>query len=321
MAALLLGACTPHDVASSSQGGTTPRAAAAGSPEVRGVRPHRLRIGDSELDVGFDPAELELDARELLAWIERCARAVESFYGGFPVRSLTVQLHAVDGVGVRGGRALPTDPPRIDISVGRHSSARHLALNWSMTHEMVHLAFPNVASKHHWIEEGLASYVEPMARARVGWLTEEQVWEEWLTNMHHGLPEPGDQGLDGTDSWGRTYWGGALFCLLADVEIRKRTHNRRELRDALRAIARQGNISQRWPLERALALGDRATGTRVLADLYAAMKDEPVPVDLGALWRELGVVQERGQIRYVGGAPLAAMRETFVLGIAPPTAE
>jgi hypothetical protein len=316
-APVLLGACTPHDVSSRSQDATLPRAAAA-SVEVSGVRAHRLRIGESEIDVSFDPAEL--DARELMAWIERCARAVEAFYGAFPVRSLAVRLHAVEGRGVRGGRALPTDPPRIDISVGRRSSARHLALNWSMTHEMVHLAFPNVASKHHWLEEGLASYVEPIARARVGWLTEEDVWEEWLTNMHHGLPEPGDRGLDGTDSWGRTYWGGALFCLLADVEIRKRTNNRRELGDALRAIARQGNISQRWPIERALRVGDEATGTTVLEELYEEMKDEAVPVELDELWRELGVEHRAGEIRYEAGAPLAAIRETFVLGVAPPPA-
>lgn len=316
--ALLPGACMPHDVSPHLHGATAHRAAAAEPVEVPAAHSHRLRIGETELDVSFEPAELELDARELLAWIERCARAVESFYGAFPVRSLAVQLHAVEGRGVRGGRALPTDPPRIEISVGRRSSARHLELNWSMVHEMVHLAFPNVPSKHHWIEEGLASYVEPIARARVGWLTEEAVWEEWLTNMHHGLPEPGDGGLDGADSWGRTYWGGALFCLLADVEIRKRTNNRRELRDALRAIALEGDISHRWPLERALAVGDRATGTTVLEDLYRAMKDEPMPVDLDALWRELGVAMEGGEIRYAAGAPLAAIRETFVLGMAGP---
>ena len=41
-----------------------------------------------------------------------------------------------------------------------------------------------------------------------------------------GLPEPGDEGLDYTHTWGRTYWGGATFCLLADVRIRRETHNR-----------------------------------------------------------------------------------------------
>ena len=37
-----------------------------------------------------------------------------------------------------------------------------------MTHEMVHLAFPSVAREHHWIEEGITTYVEPIARAETG---------------------------------------------------------------------------------------------------------------------------------------------------------
>ena len=41
--------------------------------------------------------------------------------------------------------------------------------------------------------------------------------------MPKGLPQAGDQGLDNTGTWGREYWGGAMFCLLADIEIRKAT--------------------------------------------------------------------------------------------------
>lgn len=286
----------------------------ANGAEGRGRGAHELRIGESRIEVRFEPAAFELEATELLAWIERCARAVEAYYGVFPVPRLSVHLRAVAGQGLRGGRALPTTPPQIHMSVGRRSTPGQLWRNWSMTHEMVHLAFPDVGRRHHWIEEGLASYVEPIARARLGWITEEAVWREWLGNMHKGLPEPGDGGLDGSSSWGRTYWGGALYCLLADLEIRKRTGHRRELRDALRAIARQANISQRGSLLGALAVGDGATGTTVLQDLYRVMKDEPVSVDLDALWRELGVRVERGEIRYADGAPLAELREAFVLG-------
>ena len=36
--------------------------------------------------------------------------------------------------------------------------------------------------------------------------------------------------------WAMTYWGGALFCLLADVEIREKTGNARAHDDALPAI-------------------------------------------------------------------------------------
>jgi hypothetical protein len=278
------------------------------------VRRHDLRIGQSTIAVTFDPLAFELDAVELMGWIERCARAVEAYYGVFPVPSLAVRMRSFPGRGIRGGRAIASSPPRIEITVGSRASPRHLGRNWSMTHEMVHLAFPNVATKHLWIEEGLASYVEPIARARVGWLTEADVWKEWLDNMHQGLPEAGDAGLDNTATWGRTYWGGALFCLLADIEIRKRTSGRHELRDALRAIVARATISDSWRLEQALRVGDEATRTTVLQDLYGAMKDAPVAVDLDALWRELGVSQERGQIRYSDTAPLAAIRKGLVLG-------
>lgn len=81
--------------------------------------------------------------------------------------------------------------------------------------------------------------MEPIARAQVGRLTAEQVWGGMVDGMAQGLPAPGDQGLDNTHTWGRTYWGGAIFCLLADIEIRKRTGNAKSLRDALRAIDRR----------------------------------------------------------------------------------
>ena len=85
------------------------------------------------------------------------------------------------------------------------------------------------------MEEGLATYVEPLGRARTGLIAVEQVWSELLDGLPKGLPGAGDRGLDRTPTWGRTYWGGALFWFLADVEIRRRTSGRRGL-DALRAI-------------------------------------------------------------------------------------
>jgi hypothetical protein len=39
-----------------------------------------------------------------------------------------------------------------------------------MTHELVHMAIASLADEHHWLEEGLATYVEPIARAQDGQL-------------------------------------------------------------------------------------------------------------------------------------------------------
>ena len=39
-----------------------------------------------------------------------------------------------------------------------------------------------------------------------------------------------------------------------------------------------------WPLERALMLGDKATGVPVLTELYQQMKAKAVQFDLAGLW-------------------------------------
>jgi hypothetical protein len=174
---------------------------------------------------------------------------------------------------------------------------------------MVHFSFPSVEDRHHWIEEGIATCVEPIARASVGLMTAERVWGEMLRDMPQGLPQDGDRGLDHTHTWGRTYWGGALFCLLADVEIRKRTGNVKGLQDALRAInVAGGTIEAEWPLERALVTGDKATDGKTLMDLYNQMASEPLAVDLPHLWEQLGVrLNDRG-IAFDDQAPWAAIR-------------
>ena len=61
-------------------------------------------------------------------------------------------------------------------------------------------------------------------------------------------------------------------------------------------------------MERAFEIGDRATGTNVLAELYQRMGLEYASIDLGSLWRQLGVERQDGQIRLNEAAPLTAVR-------------
>ncbi len=106
--------------------------------------------------------------------------------------------------------------------------------------------------------------------------------------MPRGLPQAGDAGLDHTHSWGRTYWGGAMFCLLADVEIHRRHPEPfRAAGCRSRHLTREQRSALEWPIERVLKTGDGAVGVPVLEELYAQMKDAPVSPDLMGLWRKL----------------------------------
>ena len=271
-----------------------------------------LAIGGGKIDVVFASAPAEPLRKLVLGWVASSARAVTVYYGQFPVSHLQLRVRFFEGHGVRGGRTTGWDGAVIAIAVGRSSSASDFAEDWVLTHEMVHLAFPSVAEEHHWIEEGSATYIEPIARARAGDLTPEKIWGDLVDGLPQGLPQPADRGLDFTATWGRMYWGGALFCLLADIEIRKRTGNKKGLEDALRAVLKAGGtIESEWPLTRTLEIGDRATGVAVLRELYDKMKARPAPVDLDALWKELGVERRNGKIEFNGGAPLAAIRRAI----------
>ena len=233
------------------------------------------------------------------------------YYGRFPAERTRLLVVPGSGRGVSGGRSWGYRGASVRIVIGAQATPADLVRDWILVHELTHLAFPSVPSRHHWIEEGLASYVEPVARAQAGQLAPEAVWAELAAGLPKGLPQPGDRGLDHTPTWGRTYWGGALFALVADVEIHRRTQNRAGLQEALRAILATGNMETSSPLEPLLDIGDRATGVPVLAELYGRMKDQPVPVDLDALWRELGVEIDGRAARLDDGAPLAAARRAI----------
>src|SRR5215471_8933071 len=120
---------------------------------------------------------------------------------------------------------------------------------------MVHFGFPSVPRRKHWMEEGSATYIEPIARGRTGELTAKRVWGDMLRDMHQGLPED-NRGLNDIHTWGSTYWGGALFWLRADIGIRKKTSNKKGLEHAFRAINNAGgNISRDWDVSRVLEVG------------------------------------------------------------------
>ena len=77
--------------------------------------------------------------------------------------------------------------------------------------------------------------------------------------------------------------------------IREATHNKKGLQSAMRGILEAGgNITEDWTVERVVAVGDQATGTTVLADLYQQMKAKAVHTDLDDLWRRLGVQMKNG---------------------------
>jgi hypothetical protein len=271
-----------------------------------------LLIGGSRIDVTIESGKLKVSQADLIHWVQSAAEAIATYYGRYPVPHAAIRIIPIDGSGIRHGQTFGYDGGFIKIRVGSDTPASELADDWMLTHEMVHLGFPSVAEEHHWIEEGIAVYVEPIARIQAKQMDASRMWADLARDMPKGVPRPDDKGLDHTHTWASTYWGGALFCFLADVEIRRQTHNQKGLQDALRGILiAGGDIRQDWNLEDALKAGDRATGTAALTELYAKMKDRPMDVDLAATWKQLGIESDGKTVHLNDDAPLAAIRRSI----------
>jgi hypothetical protein len=242
-------------------------------------------------------------------WIERSARIVADYYARFPAPLVMLRIQAASGGSVRGGRTTNDSGLVIQVSVGRDVTADELAADWVLVHEMVHLALPELGRGHNWLAEGLATYVEGIARAQFGNRDVTDVWAEYRHSMPLGLPRAGEGGMDQAPGWGRTYWGGALYCLQSDVAIREQTGNRVGLQTALRAILKEtGGYRADRDIEDVLRIGDEATGTHVLQDLYHEIRATPLTPDLEQLWARLGVPNDPASQPFDAHAPLAAIR-------------
>jgi hypothetical protein len=277
-----------------------------------------LEVGGGLLCAAVDDPEHTVRQQLLKDWMERSARIVAGYYAAFPAPLVVLRIQAAPGDGVRGGRTTNESGLVIQVTVGRDVTAEELAADWVLVHEMVHLALPELGRRHNWLAEGLATYVEGIARAQAGNRAVSDVWAEYRHSMPVGLPRAGEGGMDETPTWGRTYWGGALYCLQADVAIREQTANRVGLQTSLRAILKEtGGYRAERSIDEVLRIGDAATGTRVLEDLYRKVKATPMRPDLDELWSRLGVPDDPKSQPFDAHAPLAAIRTAIV---APPPA-
>jgi len=269
-------------------------------------------VAGQTIAVGIAPAERAMDDDALADWVRASAEPLAAYFGTLGATRPLVLVVPSEGSSM-DGETLGNGGSSVLLRVGRSVTAKEAHESWVATHELVHANLPSFGYPHKWFEEGVATYVEPIARIRAGTLARDVMWADLLENLPSGLPGPGDQGLEKTYTWGRTYWGGALFCLTADIAIRERTRGGKSLDDALRAIAGMGpGAAVEADLGRALAIGDAATGTDVLQELYRRLATAPGTVDLAAQWRSLGVARRPdGGVAYDDGAPLAWIRKAI----------
>ena len=272
-----------------------------------------LDIDGARLDVTQLDGATDQSFDALNVWIATSARAVHDFYRAFPVphASITV-IPTPRRDSVVYGKVLPESEPGVALVVGQHASRKALYSDWILVHELFHLGFPSFYEEGKWLDEGLATYYEPIIRVRAGLYTETELWDELSSSMPQGLPAFTQIGLEQANDFRGVYWGGAIACLVADVEARKRD-SKRGLEVGLRALREAGgNASEVWDLSDAIRTVDQALGAPTLAPIAKGHAARGSAFDLAGLFVALGVNRDaHGAVQLSDMAPLAAVRRAI----------
>lgn len=269
-----------------------------------------LDVGTGAIRLVFADGAPGLDRDRVRGWVRGAAAAVTAYFGHYPVKDYGLLVIAEPGERIGHATTFGYAGSATRIHVGTGADAAAFREDWVLVHEMVHTALPDLPRRALWLQEGNATWIEPVARAMAGQLSAREVWQEAVQGMPRGMPRPEDTGMDGTHAWGRLYWGGAIFWLMAEIAIDRDSKGQHSLRDAMRRINREsGGNTADWSPEQMMRVGDAAAGTRSLQDLYARFAQQRVAPDLGDMFRQLGIAMDgQGDFHVDAEAPLAGLR-------------
>jgi hypothetical protein len=283
-------------------------------PLILGTIEGERIAGDPALTLAVPPDASRIAREQLTAWVAAVAEANRRFWTRSPAKQGLVILIPTERGGVPFGRVLSLGGAVVTVLVGRQATGQDLYDDWVLMHELLHLGSPLMRDTGAWLNEGIATFYEPVLRARAGWKSEADVWREWITQMPRGMPAMTDAGL-GNAGRGGVYWGGALFVLLAEIESLQASGGKAGFSDCLRAVlAEGGDVTVKWPTMKLLDRCDALLGRKVVAALAKRHIEKGSAVDLDQLWRRLGVSIAAAEVRYDDAAELAWLRPLIIWG-------
>jgi hypothetical protein len=280
----------------------------------------RLEVAGAEIEIVRFPGELALSRTDLEQWIRRSVEAVAGLYGRAPYDRLLVNVVPTGAGSGPVAFGFVTRGGGISVMLLVRSNARleDFARDWVTVHELAHAVLPAVRQADAWFSEGVATYYQEVLRARAGIIDPERAWAALDDGFRRGLArrtgrtmrrESAD--MHQTQAYEAVYWFGALYALMADVELRRAGASLDEAVSKLRDCCLRS--ARAWSAERVISALDERAGTAVLRRLADRTLDAPGYPDIASLYAFLGLVRDgRGGIALEASAPGVAIRDAIM---------
>jgi len=218
------------------------------------------------------------------------------------------------------GRATLSGGPTVHVMLSGTAKDAELPGEWMTIHEMIHLGMPVTSVADRWFGEGFVSYYQEVVRARAGFLTPQQAWQNLHAWFERGRRSGGKRTLAEESrlmtnryAYHRVYWGGAALALTMDAAIRRTTNGALSLDDVMRHYLEHhvtpGTVIDAMELMRH---GDALIGAPLCSSLAkTALASRAFP-DLRATYAALGLRVVNGRVTLLAHAPGARHRDAIM---------
>lgn len=179
------------------------------------------------------------EKKRLKTWITRTVAAVETLVAPYPF-DVHIHFYRMSGRGepvpwanTRRGRI-----QGVNFHVDPSYSLPSFLDDWTAPHELSHLLIPSVGDRYSWFAEGFASYMQYQVMMELGVLSRKQVADKYQRHItqayenyrFHRLPfDRAAAELRRRRAYSTLYWGGAVYFLQADFQLRQQDSSLTEL--------------------------------------------------------------------------------------------
>ncbi|MFT6051354.1 MAG: hypothetical protein ACI9B9_000994 [Halioglobus sp.] len=224
---------------------TVPASVAEGAAAVHQLN-HKGRTAVLIIDSKYS-ADMNV---QLIDWAEWISQALLQVFGHWPRNHWQMTASPVSAGSpdpIPWAQIRRGDIDKIEFYTASHATSEELIGAWTSYHELSHLLIPYRGWGDLWFSEGLATYYQNVIQARVGLISEQEMWQEIYDGFLRGRATSGPANIDlktmsselrQKGGYMRVYWSGAWYFLAADLRLRQQSGGKRTLDTALEQLNR-----------------------------------------------------------------------------------
>ena len=256
---------------------------------------------------------------KLEQWTSYISKSLLQVYGRWPRKQWEISVSPTSASHtdpIPWAQVKRGDPDRVEFFTSATATTKDLVGAWTSYHELSHLLIPYRGWGDIWFSEGLASYYQNVLQARMGLLSEQQMWQKLRDGFVRGQGQSEFEQFDlqaisaemrEKGAYMRVYWSGAWYFLKADFELRHRSGGKITLDTALDRLNRCC-AEQKLSVVQIVTKLDEVNGLDLFVPLYRELIVSTSTPDFESLFASMAIKLHENRVQLNPASPGAKLR-------------